>query len=173
MLPSGKHFAMFGQFKRISLLGAILLCANGVIEKQHSSLGAETSAKKLKVLVVTGGHAFQPESFFKLFSNNPAITYTSATEENAAEAWDRDDVLDYDVVLLYDFQRELNDTQKGRFLSLFNKGVGLVVLHHALLSYPHWPEYERIAGGNICSITKPSTAKRGRLRRTKGMSIST
>jgi uncharacterized protein len=109
--------------------------------------GAGNAAKKLKVLVVTGGHGFQPESFFKLFSNNPAITYTSATEENAAEAWDRDDVLDYDVVLLYDFQRELNDTQKGRFLSLFNKGVGLVVLHHALLSYPHWPEYERIAGG--------------------------
>ena len=32
-------------------------------------------------------------------------------------------------------------------MSLFNKGVGLVVLHHALLSYQHWPEYERIAGG--------------------------
>ncbi len=109
--------------------------------------GSEQPAKKLKVLVVTGGHGFQPESFFKLFSNNPEITYTSATEENAAEAWDRDDLLDYDVVLLYDFQRELNDAQKGKFLSLFNKGVGLVVLHHALLSYQHWPEYERIAGG--------------------------
>ena len=109
--------------------------------------GSESPAKKLKVLVVTGGHGFQPESFFKLFSNNPAISYTSATETNAAEAWDRDDLLDYDVVLLYDFQRELNDAQKGKFLSLFNKGVGLVVLHHALLSYQHWPEYERIAGG--------------------------
>jgi uncharacterized protein len=109
--------------------------------------GAEPPAKKLKVLVVTGGHGFQPESFFKLFSNNPAISYTSATETNAAEAWDRDDLLDYDVVLLYDFQRELNDSQKGKFLSLFHKGVGLVVLHHALLSYQHWPEYERIAGG--------------------------
>ena len=109
--------------------------------------GLESPAKKLKVLVVTGGHGFQPESFFKLFSNNPAISYTSATETNAAEAWDRDDLLDYDVVLLYDFQRELNDAQKGKFLSLFNKGVGLVVLHHALLSYQHWPEYERIAGG--------------------------
>jgi uncharacterized protein len=109
--------------------------------------GSEPPAKKLKVLVVTGGHGFQPESFFKLFNNNPAISYTSATETNAAEAWDRDDLLDYDVVLLYDFQRELNDAQKGKFLSLFNKGVGLIVLHHALLSYQHWPEYERIAGG--------------------------
>ena len=26
-------------------------------------------------------------------------------------------------------------------------GIGLVVLHHALVSYQHWPEYERIIGG--------------------------
>jgi len=125
----------------------LLLGWQGTARVSSAADGAGNAAKKVKVLIVTGGHGFQPESFFKLFSNNPAITYTSATEENAAEAWDRDDVLDYDVVLLYDFQRELNDTQKGKFLSLFNKGVGLVVLHHALLSYPHWPEYERIAGG--------------------------
>src|SRR4051812_20512904 len=125
----------------------LLLGRQGTSRISSAADGAGNAAKKVKVLIVTGGHGFQPESFFKLFSNNPAITYTSATEENAAEAWDRDDVLDYDVVLLYDFQRELNDTQKGKFLSLFNKGVGLVVLHHALLSYPHWPEYERIAGG--------------------------
>jgi uncharacterized protein len=130
----------------MSILG-LLLGWQGPLQISAAAEGAGNTAKKLKVLVVTGGHGFPAESFFKLFSNNPAITYTSATEENAAEAWDRDDVLDYDVVLLYDFQRELNDTQKGRFLSLFNKGVGLVVLHHALLSYQHWPEYERIAGG--------------------------
>jgi uncharacterized protein len=108
---------------------------------------ADPHAAKLKVLVVTGGHGFSPERFFKLLDSNPEITYTIADQKQQAEAWDRDDLLDYDVVLLYDFQRNMNDAQKAKFLSLFRKGVGLVVLHHALLSYQNWPEYERIAGG--------------------------
>ena len=99
------------------------------------------------MLIVTGGHGFDPPKFFKLFDDNPEISYTSAKETDKAEAWDRDDLLSYDVILLYDFQRELNDSQKAKFLSLFDKGVGLIVLHHALLSYQNWPEYERIAGG--------------------------
>jgi type 1 glutamine amidotransferase len=50
-------------------------------------------------------------------------------------------------VLLYDFQEQMTDAQKARLLALFDRGTGLVVLHHALLSYQDWPEYERIAGG--------------------------
>jgi type 1 glutamine amidotransferase len=104
-------------------------------------------AEKIKVLIVTGGHGFQPGSFFKLFDNNPEISYNVVDEKKGAEAWDREDLRHYDVVLLYDFQREMTDAQKARFLALFDQGVGLVVLHHALLSYQNWPEYERIAGG--------------------------
>ncbi len=102
--------------------------------------------QKLKVLVVVGGHPF-PDSFFKMLDENQQISYTVAKQTTHAEAWDRDDLLNYDVILLYDFQRELNDAQKAKFLSLFDKGVGLFVLHHALLSYQTWPEYERIVGG--------------------------
>ncbi len=43
--------------------------------------------------------------------------------------------------------QNITDAQKAKFLSLFDKGIGLVVLHHALVSYQHWPEYERIIGG--------------------------
>ncbi|HZO85904.1 MAG TPA: ThuA domain-containing protein, partial [Verrucomicrobiae bacterium] len=32
-------------------------------------------------------------------------------------------------------------------MSLFERGIGLVVLHHALCAYQQWPEYERIIGG--------------------------
>ena len=49
--------------------------------------------------------------------------------------------------------------------ALFDNGTGVVVLHHALLSYQTWPEYERIAGGKYLldnekigdKITPPST----------------
>jgi hypothetical protein len=33
---------------------------------------------RLKVLVVTGGHGFEQEPFFKMFKDNPDITFTHA-----------------------------------------------------------------------------------------------
>jgi type 1 glutamine amidotransferase len=49
--------------------------------------------------------------------------------------------------VLYDMVQNITDAQKAKFLSLFEKGTGLVVLHHALVSYQSWPEFERIIGG--------------------------
>ena len=125
------------------LLSALLiLCAGGV-----SAAGAAEGSAPIKVLVVTGGHGFQPEPFFRMFQDNPDLTYTTAAQDKAAEAYDGEDLLSYDVVVLYDSPSTITDAQKARFLSLFDKGVGVIVLHHALLSYQGWPEYERIAGG--------------------------
>jgi type 1 glutamine amidotransferase len=41
----------------------------------------------------------------------------------------------------------ITDEQKTKFLSLFGRGTGLIVLHHALVSFQEWPDYERIIGG--------------------------
>jgi type 1 glutamine amidotransferase len=49
--------------------------------------------------------------------------------------------------VLYDMPKTITEQQKQNFLALFDKGTGLVVLHHALVSYQHWPEYEQIIGG--------------------------
>jgi uncharacterized protein len=125
----------------------VLAAPAAVFVAAQSGVAADRPPEKIKMLIVAGGHGFDPPKFFKLFDDNPEISYTSAKETDKAEAWDRDDLLSYDVILLYDFQRELNNAQKAKFLSLFDKGVGLVVLHHALLSYQNWPDYERIAGG--------------------------
>jgi type 1 glutamine amidotransferase len=108
---------------------------------------AADSAAKLNVLVVTGGHGFQREPFFQMFADNPAITYTEAKQIKISEAYDRNDLLRFDVVVLYDMVQNITDAQKAKFLSLFDKGIGLVVLHHALVSYQHWPDFERIIGG--------------------------
>ncbi len=130
-------------FSRTAMLLICLVAASAA----HILQAADKPAEKIKLLVMTGGHGFQPESFFKLFQDNPEITYTSAVENKSAEAWDRDDLLNFDVVLLYDFQRELSEAQQAKFHLLLDHGVGLIVLHHALLSYQNWPEYERVAGG--------------------------
>ncbi|HEX3718103.1 MAG TPA: ThuA domain-containing protein [Verrucomicrobiae bacterium] len=102
---------------------------------------------KIKVLVLTGGHAFKAEPFFKMFQDNPEITFTADKQVKAAEGYDRADLFSYNVVVLYDAPRNITDAEKARFLELFDKGIGVVVLHHAYLAYPMWPEFGRIAGG--------------------------
>jgi type 1 glutamine amidotransferase len=103
---------------------------------------------KLKVLIITGGHGFEKEPFFKVFQDNTEIAFTAASHgKTNATAYERDDLLSYDVVVLYDMPKTITEAQKAKFLSLFDKGVGLVVLHHAIVSYQYWPDYERIIGG--------------------------
>ena len=103
---------------------------------------------KIKVLLITGGHGFETNSFLRVFTDNPEIALTNVTQARASStAYDRDDLLSYDCIVLYDMVQNITDAQKAKFLSLFDKGVGLVVTHHALVSYQAWPEFERIIGG--------------------------
>jgi type 1 glutamine amidotransferase len=127
-------------FRSLFILLAVALCA-GV------AVAAETPGK-IKVLVVTGGHGFDKEPFFKMFSENTDITFTAAAHARTnATAYERDDFLSYDVVVIYDMMRRITERQKAQFTALTEKGVGLVVLHHALVAFADWPDYERIIGG--------------------------
>jgi type 1 glutamine amidotransferase len=119
--------------------------------------GTHAAAHKIKVLVLTGGHGFKAEPFFKLFADNPEITFTNAAQGKAAEAYDRDDLFTYDAIVLYDAPSNITDAQKARFLALFDKGIGVIVLHHAYLAYPMWLEYERIAGGKYVYLNEQMT----------------
>lgn len=105
-------------------------------------------AARIKVLVVTGGHGFPKEPFLQVFQANPRIVFTHAEHtKGTSDVYDRVDLAGFDVVLLYDMPRVITAAQKAKFLALLDRGTGLVVTHHALCSYPGWPEYERIIGG--------------------------
>lgn len=139
--------------KRIFAIALVILFFALLGLSFADSPSATPATGKIKVLIVTGGHGFKHDPFFKLFKDNPDITYTEAAEPNDFKktdgaATDRPDFSSFDVVLLYNFRNNITDEQKKNFLSLFDKGVGLIVLHHALLSYQDWPEFYRIAGGN-------------------------
>lgn len=111
-------------------------------------LHSHAAEAKIKTLVVTGGHGFQKEPFFKMFADNGEIEFTAAAHAKTnATVYEREDLLTYDVVVLYDMPQKITEAQKAKFMALFDKGVGLVVLHHALVSYQNWPEYEQIIGG--------------------------
>ena len=108
---------------------------------------SQTPGPKIDVLIITGGHGFEPEPFFKVFADNPEITFTPSKHTKDADAYEREDFLNHDVVVLYDMPKTITEVQKARFLALFQKGTGLLVLHHALVSFQDWPEYEQIIGG--------------------------
>jgi type 1 glutamine amidotransferase len=133
------------------LMGLLAVTIPALLLAQTVATQPATQPAPIKLLVVTGGHGYQHDPFFQMFKNNHEVVYTEASQgkfTGTATAYDRDDLLSYDVVLLYDFQLNITDAAKKKFLSLFDKGTGLIVLHHALLSYQSWPEYERIAGGS-------------------------
>src|ERR1043166_319549 len=107
----------------------------------------KTNAEKIGVLVVTGGHGFEKEPFFKLFKNNPDITFQAVEHPNAYSSLTAEAASKWDVLLLYDMQQDIPEDAKANFIARLKEGKGLVVLHHALCSYQHWPEYAKIAGG--------------------------
>lgn len=107
-----------------------------------------SSVQPIEVLLVTGGHSYEREPFLQVFRDITEISVTHAEHsEGTADAFDRYDPATYDVVVLFDMPAIITDAQRARFLSMFERGVGVVAMHHALVSYQRWPEYERIVGG--------------------------
>lgn len=105
------------------------------------------AAEKISVLVVTGGHGFTREPFFRIFRENPAIEFTTAAHARDADAYERPEFAAADVVVLYDMPKTVTATQRAQFSARLARGGGLFVLHHALCSFPDWPDYERLIGG--------------------------
>lgn len=103
--------------------------------------------KKMKVLVVTGGHGYDKEGFEELLAKLP-ISYDQVEHPDAMIMLTSEKVAPYDVVLLYDMPlRSASNTDVG-FYELTEAGKGVIVLHHAFCSYDFWEEYINIAGGN-------------------------
>ncbi|MFZ1932749.1 MAG: ThuA domain-containing protein [Thermoguttaceae bacterium] len=104
------------------------------------------SAKKLKVLVLVGGHGFEVKPFHEIFHSFSDMKCTIVEEKVGGEAFDNIDHWPYDAMVFYNFEKKPSDKQKQNFLKLLDRGVGLVILHHGLHAYKSWPEYKKIAG---------------------------
>ncbi|GAG19771.1 unnamed protein product, partial [marine sediment metagenome] len=136
-------------FMRDGTLGAagaaVALGAAGRVraaeEKPKAAKPAEAK-KKLRVLVVTGGHGYDKKRFPKTFEGHDDIEFKiqgGSPFENIS-AWK------YDAMVLFNFKQKISKTQRANFLKLLKDGVGLVVMHHAIAAYPGWLEYEKIIG---------------------------
>src|SRR5580765_8659255 len=88
------------------------------------------ATEKIRVLVVTGGHGFEKEPFFKLFKDNPDITFQAVEHPNAYPSLTAEAASKWDVLLLYDMQQNIPEDAKANFIARLKEGKGLVVLHH-------------------------------------------
>ena len=106
--------------------------------------GAEL--EKLKVVVVTGGHDFEREPFFKMMDSIEGITYTEAIQKDHSELFEDISGWDYDVIVFYSMTQKISEKRQKNFLKLLDQGVGVVALHHTMCSLQEWPEFKKIIG---------------------------
>ena len=112
-----------------------------------ASVNAVKGAPSMSLLVVTGGHGFDA-SFWDLFKNRPGWKVERHAHEPATTCtvYDNPIASDFDALLLYDMPRSITEPQQRNFLTLFERGVGVVVLHHALAGLQQWDIFEEITG---------------------------
>ena len=122
-------------------------------------------AQKIRLLVVTGGHGFEKEPFFKLFQDNPDVTYQAVEHPKAYALLKAEAANQYDVIVTYDYGQKITEEAKADFIARLKEKKGLVVLHHAIAAYPAWPEYWNIIGAhyylaatNLNGVPKPRSA---------------
>ena len=112
------------------------------------------SASKLKILIVTGGHDFDRESFFQMFDSFSNLTYTELTHPEARVQLGTVDLDSFDAVVFYDMPKTITDEEKISYHRLLNAGKGFLFLHHSICAYQDWPEYESIVGGKYYETKK-------------------
>jgi len=112
----------------------------------------EKAADKVNIVVVTGGHGFQQGPFLAMFKafESEGIAFTHAPQKDHSELFEDISEWKYDVIVLYNMTQKISEKRKKNFMTLLEKGVGVVVLHHALGAWQDWPDYaQRIAGGKF------------------------
>jgi type 1 glutamine amidotransferase len=107
----------------------------------------QASAKKLNVLIVTGGHDFDRKSFFEMFDSFQEISYTELKHPEANLQLGTINPKTFDAVVFYDMPKTISEAEKESYHKLLKLGKGLVFLHHSLASYQDWNEFKTIIGG--------------------------
>ncbi len=100
----------------------------------------------IKAVVVTGGHDFEHDPFFKLFQGYNDIQYVEAAQKDHSELFEDISNWNYDVIVLYNMSQNIAPKRQNNFKTLLAQGVGLVAMHHAEGAFNTWEDYRQIIG---------------------------
>lgn len=104
-------------------------------------------SQPVKIMLVTGGHAFDTIQFFDMFDALPGIEYQHFQQPKANHKLVSDLAEDFDVLVFYDMWKTISDAEKSAYLKLSQQGKPFLFLHHSIASYQDWPEFEKLLGG--------------------------
>ncbi len=114
--------------------------------------GAEgQKPEKIRILLTTGGHAFEVEPFYAMFDAMKGIEYTKAEVPKDADRLKPGLENEYDCVVMYDLCRPtISPEQQKAFAKLVREsGIGLVSMHHNLGANWEWDEFRKMIGGRF------------------------
>jgi type 1 glutamine amidotransferase len=104
------------------------------------------SEDTLRVVVVTGGHGYDKEKFGALFEGNEGVEFVFEDQKDHSEIFEDISGWDYDVIVFYSMTQNISEKRQQNFLTLLDKGVGVVSLHHNMAAFNKWPEFQKIIG---------------------------
>jgi type 1 glutamine amidotransferase len=112
------------------------------------SSAAVKPAVPIKVLVITGNHGYNKETFNAMFDSfGNAITYQVVEFPGAFEMFRPENRNKYDVLVFYHMWQKITPEQERIFADCIREGKPVVALHHSICAFDEWEEYWHILGG--------------------------
>ncbi|MCP4453396.1 MAG: DUF1080 domain-containing protein [Planctomycetes bacterium] len=100
----------------------------------------------IKVVVVTGGHGFEEEPFAQMWNSLDWVDAQEVVLKDHSELFEDISDWDYDVIAFYNMTQDISKKRQRNFLTLLDRGVGVVAMHHNFASHLAWPEYGKMIG---------------------------
>ena len=107
---------------------------------------AANPGRKIKILVIAGGHPYSVKPFRAIFAGYSDMDCTFVEEKQGGEAFNDIAHWPYDAIVLYNYMKQPSPRQWQNFLQLLDRGVGLMILHHGIYGYRPQPEFMKIVG---------------------------
>lgn len=110
-------------------------------------LAGYLGAQPVRIMLITGGHAFDTLQFFQLFDKMDGVEYEHFNQPEANREIAKGTAKNYDVLVFYDMWNTISQSEKTAYINLTNEGKPFLFLHHSLASYQNWDLFESLIGG--------------------------
>jgi type 1 glutamine amidotransferase len=119
--------------------------------KALDASSAGSTPATVKGLLITGGHDHEA-AFYTIFDGYKELGGLPVVTSSAA--YKNDLRGKYDVLIMYDFTRELDEASRKNLRDFVESGGGVVVLHHALLNFQNWAWWTDDAVGGSYRLSR-------------------
>jgi type 1 glutamine amidotransferase len=103
--------------------------------------------ERIPVLLITSGHDFDRDVFFEMMDGFESLEITEVKHPDANNFWLDESIQEFKAVIFYDMVQEISTKQMEGFEKVVNDGIGLVFLHHSIVSYQNWDFFHDVLGG--------------------------